>query len=84
MTTPFTAYISAHALTKGVYEADAIPAASTPGAIKIGDRITSQWITKGHWHTDRASAIAAAEAMRERKIKSLRAQIEKLETMKFE
>jgi len=36
------------------------------------------------WHTDKESAIKKAEEMKQKKIKSLKRQIEKLENMKFE
>ena len=40
--------------------------------------------SKGNWHKTKEAAIAKAEEMRQKKIASLKKQIEKLEGMKFE
>ena len=47
------------------------------------ERYSTNQYAKGEWHTDRAAAVAAANAMRLRKIESLKRQIAKLEAMTF-
>jgi len=79
-------FITKYALTTGIYEAEArrveghadmleIPAA--PGAM-------SQYIHGLDWHITHESALMKAEAMRRKKIASLRKQLSELEEMKFE
>ena len=77
-------WITKYALTDGIIEADA----------EIGgfDTITATWDNetrcdnfKGEeWWSTKKNAIEKAEEMRQKKIASLKKQIEKLERMRFE
>lgn len=78
-------WITKYALTKGIIEADAEKALSDTVVIPRGRCILqSNWFCIGDWHTSKKQAIAKAEEMRQKKIASLKKQIEKLEKMKFE
>ena len=77
-------WITKYALTDGIIEADA----------EVGgfDTITATWDNeircdnfKGEeWWTQKKNAVEKAEEMRQKKIASLKKQIEKLERMRFE
>ena len=78
-------WITKYALTDGIIEADANPVLC--GSVCISD-ITSpvlfRILNEGEWHSDKKQAIDKAEEMRQKKIASLKKQIEKLERMRFE
>ena len=78
-------WITKYALTKGIIEADARLTSSDSISIKeLNSDLNSNWFYKGDWHSDKESAIKKAEEMRQKKIDSLKKQIEKLERMRFE
>lgn len=77
------AYITKYALTRGIFEEE--------GRFVSGNFIVShEWSTKaiqlfklGDFHTDLKEALKQAEIKRQRKIDSLKRQIEKLEKLEF-
>lgn len=79
-------YITKYALTKGIYEIEAeICENINPDMIKSTSNRNETYHGKGNnWHTDRDKALIAAKGMRDRKIKSLHTQINKLNKLTFE
>jgi len=81
-------YITKHAVAKGIVELDS----SEIGAFRTeGGKLTyydeGQWpvsYAAGEWYTERSLAVLDAERRRDKKIESLRKQLDKLEKMKFE
>lgn len=74
-------YITRNALTKGIIE--------TEGEMFTGPRIDDirtplGFYCGGDWHRTKEDAIQRAEAMRDRRIQSLKEQIKKLEDLKFQ
>ena len=74
------AYVTKYALTSGIQELDLEP--SDGGYAYDTGRYRTQYC-RGEWHLAKSDAMAAAEAMRMRKIASLQRQVAKLEAMKF-
>ena len=80
-----TVYVVKYALTKGIlpFEADKFDEKSM-----IRGRFTNskydEWFFKGQWAKTLPEAIELAEAMRLRKIASLKKQIARLEKLSFE
>jgi hypothetical protein len=74
------AYVTKLALTKGIIELD--DPKIFEGYVVIGR--LDQLIRPIEWFNNRQSAVECAEEMRINKIASLRKQIAKLESMKFE
>lgn len=75
------AWITKHALTKGIYEMEV-------KSMSEGSVYGKAWNEAYHgegkeWHRTYDSAVATAEEMRKRKITSLKNQIAKLEKMEF-
>lgn len=78
-------WITKYALTDGIIEADANPVLC--GSVCISDIISPvlcRILNEGEWHSDKKQAIDKAEEMRQKKIASLKKQIEKLKEMRFE
>ena len=78
-------WITKYALTDGIIEADANPVLC--GSVCISDIISPvlcRILNEGEWHSDKKQAIDKAEEMRQKKIESLKKQIDKLERMRFE
>ena len=78
-------WITKYALTDGIIEADVKPVLC--GSVCISDTISPvlcRILNEGEWHSDKKQAIDKAEEMRQKKIASLKRQIEKLEEMRFE
>ena len=78
-------WITKYALTDGIIETDANPVLC--GSVCISDTISPvlcRILNEGEWHSDKKQAIDKAEEMRQKKITSLKKQIEKLERMRFE
>ena len=76
-------WITKYALTDGivekeVYSKDSLYIIFTDGSY---DFVKNEG---KHWHINKDSAIKRAEEMRQKKIASLKKQIEKLEEMRFE
>ena len=83
-------WITKYALFQGIFEVDArlcetMDSQNGRQMIVVRSPSTAYYHGNGReWHTDRASAIKRAEKMRKAKIGSLRKQIEKLESLRFE
>jgi len=80
-------YITKHALTKGIWKANADDLnGKYDGMIAVGDLMNRQYFhyEGTEWHRTFESAKAKAEAMRDKKIASLKKQIAKLKAMTFE
>lgn len=78
-------WITKYALTKGIIEADGgLTSSESVSILNRGLPLPTHWFYKGDWHSDKKSAIKKAEEMRQKKIESLKKQIEKLEGMRFE
>lgn len=78
-------WITKYALTKWIIEA--VGEFVTSDSVGISNRdlcLPTRWFYKGEWHSNKQSAIKKAEEMRQKKIASLKKQIEKLEEMRFE
>ena len=77
-------WITKYALTDGIIEAEGEPyglewvSASWDSGYRCGD------FEQGEWFDTKERAIKKAEEMRQKKIASLKNQIEKLERMRFE
>ena len=78
-------WITKYALTDGIIENDAEVCIDTDatGNMIVCDRVYFHGEGR-EWHRTKESAIQKAEEMRQKKIASLKKQIEKLEGMKFE
>lgn len=77
-------WITKYALTKGIIETEGRISNSCPGLLDAKG-ITNYLHGEGNeWHRTKESAIAKAEEMRQKKIESLKSQIEKLEKLRFE
>ena len=83
-------WITKYALTDEIIEAEQVPGVSQQGkeyAFFVGKNsqyITDFYIPYEELFWDKNSAIVKAEEMRQKKIASLKRQIEKLEEMRFE
>ena len=77
-------WITKYALTKGIIEVDAkLTSSDSVSIVELNTDLNMHWFYKGDWYSDKESAIKKAEEMRQKKIASLKKQIEKLEQMKF-
>lgn len=76
-------YITKYALTQGIYEIEA-KETREPDMIKNVENSLELYHGKGkEWHLSKEDAIKKAEEMKQKKIKSLKTQIEKFEKMTF-
>lgn len=76
-------YITEHALTKGIIEAEAEETVHERMiAVKMKGR-GWDFFLKPHWYRYKEEAVARAEKMRDLKIKSLEKKLEKLRALKF-
>jgi hypothetical protein len=80
------AYITQYALTQGILEmeGEVCDGGKVFAASLDGGSIVHSYFHRGHWHLTKKEAIYAAANMRGRKIASLKKQIQKLESLKFE
>lgn len=81
------AWITSHALTRGIIDVDAVVVRDDESSRMISYRRGSAYTVYVYgkdWHRTREAAVKRAEEMRLAKIKSLRRQIEKLEKLRFE
>jgi hypothetical protein len=80
--TRFKAFITKYALTKGIQEVEVEDRFSIDeGMVKSGDYT---YYYAGDWHRTREEAAVKAEAMRLKKLISLRNQISKLQRIIFQ
>ena len=78
-------WITKYALTKGIIEVDGeLISSDFVSILNRGVSLPTHWFYKGDWHSDKQSAIKKAEEMRQKKIESMKKQIQKLEEMRFE
>ena len=75
-------YITKYALTRGIIEAHGRILNDCSTMIKLIDS-DIDYVGQPFWHVRKEDAIEHALNMRERKIKNLRKQIERLEDLKF-
>lgn len=79
-----TVWITKYALTRGIYEAEVINHDSSSGRISIKDVSGLNGVSrfsKTEWMPSRESAMALAREMRDRRVKSLRTQIDRLSSL---
>lgn len=76
-------YITKYALSDGILEKEAEECDRFPGMIITDDGAHFHGEGK-NWTRTKEAAVARAQEMKAKKIKSLKKQIEKLERMKFE
>lgn len=77
-------WITKYALTIGIIEINA-EITEDGSAYDMGSSFPAYYHGEDkEWHRTKESAIARAEEMRQKKIESLKNQIEKLEVLKFE
>ena len=77
-------WITKYALTTGIYEIEA-EITENGSAYDMHASLPTFYHKEGKdWHRTKESAIKKAEEMRQKKIESLKKQIEKLEEMRFE
>jgi hypothetical protein len=77
-------YITTYALSKGIYAVEVDICDTYP---KLAFRTNDSWETsyhKPHWHETIEEAQAQAETMRVNKITSLKKQLVKLESLRFD
>ena len=77
-------WITKYALTSGIFEVDA-ETCTSPSliAVRTPGELTA-YFHNNDWHKSKEDAIARAEAMRTKKIASIRKSIAKLEEMSFD
>lgn len=76
------AWITKYALTDGVFEVDGEATQSGCLRYKSGDYYS--FVSGGDWHPTREQAVARAEDMRIRKLKSLDNQIKRVSSLRFD
>lgn len=77
-------WITKYALSQGIVEAEGEQDKLTYRFVVTDGVFRNEWFNSKDCFTSRTSAIKKAEEMRQKKITSLKKQIEKLEGMKFE
>lgn len=78
-----TGYITKYALTEGIIETDIETFADHPTMAKAPNLGVHACFHRKEWHLTRADAVIEANAMRDRKIASLRKTLKKLEALVF-
>ena len=76
-------FITQYALTRGIFEIEGEVNEEHKNLLMAHDPYRTGFF-RPHWHIIRAEAVKRAELMRVKAIQSMRARIQKLETMKFE
>lgn len=76
-------WITKYALTTGIEEVEAEVTESRGSMIQVTGRQFGTYYHKPFWHTSREEAVAHAELLRAKKLKSLRKAIAKLESLQF-
>lgn len=82
MSETFTAYITKHALTRGIVQKEAQVSWASPKMICV-EGMPPEYYYGNDWHTDLDAARKRAESMRKAKLAELRRKIAKLEAMSF-
>jgi len=79
-----TIFVSKYALSSGIHRFDNAEESQTPTMVKVRlERGSLDFFHNDEWHTSEEDAKQRAEAMRIKKITSLRKQIAKLEKLSF-
>ena len=78
-----TLWLTKYALTDGIEEVISCDADTGRGYVFLSGRSWSSYKLGRDVHLTHEGAVRAAEAMRKKKIASLRKQVEKLEALKF-
>ncbi len=81
--TRFTAYITAFALTKGVYETEVEDCFNVSPTMVQDVFRHAEFYRNKEWHRTKQEAISYAEEMRANKLKSLDKQRKRIEGLKF-
>ncbi|CAG9172489.1 hypothetical protein CURE108131_23020 [Cupriavidus respiraculi] len=76
-------WITKYALSVGLYQAEAERCSSRMIEVRDSSVGLPQYFHGAEWHEDRDVAVAQCEAMRNKKLESLRKQIAKLEKLTF-
>jgi len=85
-----TVWITKYALTRGIFVKKAIINETDNNTVDIIDKDIISWEQSQYygegkeWHRTMEGAIKRAKEMRDKKINSLKKQLEKLKNMKFE
>ena len=77
-------WITKYALTDGIIDGEASMCVFDRATVCLKNRKYGIDFYGSDWHYDKESAIDKAEEMRQKKIASLKKQIEKLERIRFE
>ena len=87
MTEKIKVWITKYALTSGISEATAGYSIGNPGNVVVSgnqnEHSCQQYFHRGEWHLSKNDAVEQAYWLRNKKIKSLEKQIEKLKKMEF-
>ena len=78
------AFITKYALTTGIYKVEGEVKDDMFKQLRNGSGAFDQYFFGKDWHLTEEGAIARAEEMRIRKLKSLDAQIKKISLLKFD
>jgi hypothetical protein len=78
-------WITKYALTKGIYQVVVEHTTREESVQTLNDSFFShkQYFHSGEWHATREDAVSRAEQMRDKKIKSMKKMISRLENMDF-
>lgn len=77
------AWITKYALTKGIYEIDAEICTNTSMIQDVNNKYTYYHGEGRQWHLSKEAAITKATQMRDKKVKSLHTQLNKLNKLTF-
>lgn len=77
-------WITKYALTVGIFEVDAEPFVDCPSMVRFERAGRRDYIGQANWFTVKHQAVEKAEKMRAEKLKKLKLQISKLESLKFQ
>lgn len=77
-------WITKYALTRGIIETEGEVSVDFPDLLSAKGNVNYLHGEGKEWHRTKESAIKKSEEMRQKKIASLKKQIEKLEEMRFE
>jgi hypothetical protein len=77
-------WITKYALTQGILEREVTQSESVPSIVTVYGNPYEQYHGEGRdWHRTRAGAVAVAEAMRMKRIASLKKSLTKISAMSF-
>lgn len=79
------AYVTKYALTEGILEVECEH--QNDGYLSFPSPQNPNWnicATRNQWRKTREEAVTLSNAMRDKKVKNLKAQVDRLEALKFE